>query len=171
MNEHRVRPVEDVQIVPLRGKMKYDQIDKYVCDYFKETQGINIDSISIEYLPEKLRSNNPKTGNNPYFVRLDQKYDTRFDLSNEDIKKIVERGLAKDGYQLLSDLDYSDNKDVYMTYAVNPNKKLEVPTMDNKMNINVLCFGEISYDELREYVVDYYKKNKGVDLIYPSIQY
>ena len=95
------------------GITGYDELNKIILDYFEESQGIQLDSISTSYLRDKLTG---KQNIPPIFAVDTDMGQTRFDIPVENIQKIFALHLAEKGYELV-DLDFSDM--VRFTYNQN----------------------------------------------------
>ena len=89
----------------LKGKINYSNLRQIIFDYFKQTQGIELSSISIGYLQDALISGN---SNRRFFIRNDGFGETRFDIPKEEIQEILKLYLASKGFELTG-LEYAGN--------------------------------------------------------------
>ncbi|MEG2232959.1 MAG: hypothetical protein RRY16_03255 [Bacilli bacterium] len=145
-------------------RISYEELRQIVFDYFKEKQGIQLSSISIDYLKNKMTG---ETLNNshPFFVMKNEMGETRFDITKEDIQKIFDSYLADKGYKLTS-IEYGYG--VGFKYKQNP----EIDSRkEEKIELDITYDGRMDYTTLRKMIFDYYKENKGIQLSSISIDY
>lgn len=146
----------------LRGKISYTDLRQIIFNYFKENQNLELSSPSIDYLKDKLtRGNDPR----PFFIVYGEFGETRFDISQDDIQKVLKSFLASKNCELLN-INYGDG--VSFTYKKNPNINLE---NEEKVRLDITYDGSIRYEDLRQIIFDYYKENKGIVLGSISIDY
>ena len=146
----------------LNGRISYQELRQIIFDYFKKNQGIELGSISIDYLKIKLTGGD---FNQPFFIIHNEFGETRFDISKEDIQKILNSYLASKGCEL-SSIEYG--YDVGFKYKQNP----EIDrSKEEKVELNITYDGKMDYTALRQMIYDYYKENKGVQLGSISIDY
>ena len=99
------KPEEKVKLdLTYKGRLDYDSLRDIVYHYYKVNKGIQLTSISTEYLIDKLAKN---VNNQPLFIKQGESGETRIDISKEDINEIIKSYLASKNYKLL-DLDYGD---------------------------------------------------------------
>lgn len=103
----------------LDGKMTYSELREIIFNDYKETKGIQLSSISINYLKEKLKGNQSTP---PFFIIDNEWGETRFDISVEDIQNILKSYFAKKDYELI-DVHFHDM--VEFTYQMNLQNKEE----------------------------------------------
>lgn len=143
-------------------KISYSDLRQIIFDYFKKNKDIELNSTSIDYFKEKLTNNyDPR----PFFIINNEFGETRFDISKEDIKKIYNSYLLSDGYELLS-IEYGN--DVKVKYK--QNSKIN-RSKEEKVELDITYNGKMNYNDLRQIIINYYKENKGIQLITTSIDY
>ena len=152
----------------LKGKINYSNLRQIIFDYFKQTQGIELSSISIGYLQDALISGN---SNRRFFIRNDGFGKARFDIPKEDIEKIFKSFLASKGFELTSGLEYEQHDTIKFAYKPNPNIKNEMNKPENKVELDLTYNGSIQYEDLRQIIFDHYKRTQGVELGSISIGY
>lgn len=152
----------------LKGKINYSNLRQNIFDYFKQTQGIELSSISIGYLQDALISGE---NNQHFFIRNDGFGEARFDIPKEDIEKIFKSFLASKGCELTSGLEYGQHDTITFDYKLNPNIKNEMNKPENKVELDLTYNGSIQYEDLRQIIFDYYKQTQGVELGSISISY
>lgn len=86
------------------GTITYDNLRQIIFDYYRETKGIQLSSISIDYLKGKLSGDNVSQ---PFFIVNNDMGESRFDISKEEIKKIFGIYLKNKNYELV-DLKYGE---------------------------------------------------------------
>ena len=145
----------------INGKITYEELRQVIFDYFKKTKGIELGSISIDYLKGKLMGNNDSRN---FFYIKNEIGNMSFDLSKEEIQKIFNSYLESENYEL-TDLEYG--------YNVNFKCCEKTSTIEEKKEdeIDLSLNGKITYKELRQVIFDYYKEKKGVELSSTSIDY
>ena len=152
----------------LKGKISYSNLRQIIFDYFKQTQGLELGSASIDYLQAKLANNSyPR----PFFTINGEFGETRFDIPQEDIEKVFKSYLASKGYEETSSLEFGNNDAITFTYKSNPEIKNEMNKPENKVVLDLTYDGSIKYEDLRQIIFDYYKDTKGVELSSSSIDY
>ncbi len=152
----------------LKGRINYSNLRQIIFDYFKETQGVQLSSISIGYLQDALISGE---SNQHFFIRNDGFGEARFDISKEDIEKIFKSFLASKDCELTSTLEYGKYDTITFDYKPNSNIKNEMSKPENKVELDLIYDGSIQYEELRQIIFDHYKKTQGVQLSSISISY
>lgn len=146
----------------LNGRISYRELRQIIFDYFKKNQGIELGSTSIDYLKGKLMGNDDQ---GPFFIIHNEFGETRFDISKEDIQKILNSYLVSKGCEL-SSIEYG--YDVGFKYKQNP----EIDrSKEEKVELDITYDGKMDYTALRQMIFDYYKENKGVQLSSISIDY
>ena len=152
----------------LKGKINYSSLRQVIFDYFKQTQGLELGSVSIGYLQDKLaHSSEPR----PFFIVNGEFEETRFDISKEDIEKVFKSFLASKGYELTSSLEFGDYDTITFTYKSNSEIKNEMNKPENKVELDLTYDGSIKYEDLRQIIFDHYKNTKGIELGSISIDY
>ena len=144
------------------GQMDYSSLRQIIFDYFKKSQGIELSSASTYYLEEKLRGG---TDPRPFFIIKDEMFETRFDISAEDIQKIFAAHLASKGFEL-SSVEYGDVLD--FKYKENPEIQ---HSKEENIDLDITYNGQMDYRALRQIIFDYYKEKKGIELHSISIDY
>lgn len=145
-----------------KGTISYNDLRLIIFNYFKEFENKDLASMSIDHLKDKL------AGHGTEYPFFEMRYSTRkigFDLSKEDIKKILTLYVASKKGELC---DVIFENVVNVSYKDNPNidfKKEKPLDLDITYNVS------IDYNELRKIIFDYYKKNKGINLESISIDY
>lgn len=144
------------------GRISYEELRQIIFDYFKNYQGIELGSTSIDYLKGKLMGNDDPR---PFFIIHNEFGETRFDISKEDIQKVFSSYIASKGCELLS-IEYGYN--VEFKYKQNP----EIDrSKEEKVELDITYDGKMDYTTLRQMIFDYYKENKGIQLGSISIDY
>ncbi len=152
----------------LNGKINYSSLRQIIFDYFKQTQGLELGSGSIDYLQNKLAHNSEPR---PFFIINGEFGETRFDISKENIEKVFKSFLASKDCELTSNLEFGDHDTITFTYKSNHEIKNEMNKPENKVELDLTYDGKISYSSLRQIVFDHYKNTKGIELGSISIDY
>ena len=105
--------------------ISYGQLRQIIFDYFKEVDNIELGSVSIEYLKEKLTG---KENFPPFFIMKNSIGESRFDIPKEDIEKILSWHLKKSNFKFTG-VKYGH--DVIISYKMN----LSLGD-DNKKDVN-----------------------------------
>lgn len=150
----------------LKGKINYSSLRQIIFDYFKQTQGLELGSGSIDYLQAKLAHNSERR---PFFIINGEFGETRFDISKEDIEKVFKSYLASKDYELTSSLEFGDYDTITFTYK--SNLKIKNEMKENKVELDLTYDGLIDYEDLRQIIFDHYKNTKGIKLHSISIDY
>ena len=152
----------------LNGRINYSSLRQIIFDYFKQTQGLELGSVSIGYLQDKLAHNSEPR---PFFTINGEFGETRFDISKEDIEKVFKSFLASKNCELTSNLEFGDHDTITFAYKSNPEIKNEMNKPENKVELDLTYDGSIKYEDLRQIVFDHYKNTKGIELGSISIGY
>ena len=150
------------EIIGYPDSRRYQELRQIILDYFKKYHGIELDSTSIDYLKDKLMGNDDSR---PFFIIHNELGETKFDISKEDIQKILNAYLASKKCEL-SSIEYGD--DVRFKYKQNPEIDC---SKEGKVELDITYDGKMSYTALRQMIFDYYKENKGIQLSSISIDY
>ena len=144
----------------LQAKLDYAQLRDIITEYFKNYVGVNLITISLDRLKPILRGQMQ----GEFFIIKNDLGETRFNISKEDIKKILQTHISQRGYEV-QDLQFEDGYIIY-SYKYKPNaSKLPTP------NLDITYGGIMDYSNLRKIIVDYYRKTKGIELRTISIDY
>lgn len=127
------------------GKFSYQDLRQIIFDYFKKNQGIELSSISIDYLRDKLARG---TVDQPFFIINNEFGESRFDISKEDIQKIFSSYLASKNYEL-TDLNFGSM--VEFRYKQGKNKEKEIEQEKTGSDAQINEFGEITRSSRDEY--------------------
>ena len=100
-------------ILTLEGEISYKDLLQIVYDYFKETEGIELGSISIDYLPSIL--NGTFNDRDKFFFVKGEFGASSFNLSKEEFQAIFQRHLASKNYELEGGLNFG-NKNITFKY-------------------------------------------------------
>ena len=146
----------------LKGHISYEQLRQIVFDYFKKFQGLSLGSISIGYLRTNLTG---KGISNDFFILDGEFGETRFNLTKDQLQKILAYHLASKGCRLIKE-SYDDQ--VYFTYQKDP--EISVDDIE-RVELDIPLDGSIDYTVLRQIVFDHYKERYGVTLNSISIDY
>ena len=138
----------------ITGSISYEELRKLVFDYFSEHEGIDLGSISIDYLKAKLQGGYSQ----PFFIRNEEFGEVRFDVPKEDLERILGCYLASKGKRLIS-VNYGST--VGFTYEDVPDIKVENV---EKPELFIYYPAIIDYDKLRSIVIKHYKEKKGITL-------
>lgn len=152
----------------LNGRINYSSLRQIIFDYFKQTQGLELGSVSIGYLQDKLAHNSEPR---PFFTINGEFGETRFDISKEDIEKVFKSFLASKNCELTSNLEFGDYDTITFAYKSNPEIKNEMNKPENKVELDLTYDRSIKYEDLRQIVFDHYKNTKGIELGSISIGY
>ena len=126
--------------IDFNGSIKYDKLRQIIFDYYKKNQGMELSSTSMGYLEHKLRGDS--RNNQPFFIMNNEFGETRFDISKEDIQKILESYFESKNYEL-KEVKYGNN--VEFKYRFN-NKKVE-PEKENEVKTD--DFSKMQQDSQR----------------------
>ncbi len=119
------------------GKISYEELRQIIFNYYKENKGIELSSISIDYLKGKLADGN---NTQPFFIIRDEFGETRFDISKEEIQEILKSYFLSKGYEL-SDLKYGYNVEFEYKQVEKQEKTADSEKTTQGAEINE--FGEI----------------------------
>ena len=144
------------------GNIDYSELRNIIFNYFKVNKGIELESISIDYLRDKLAYDK---NSYPFFIKKDKYGETRFDISKEDIQKILSVYLATQGFEL-SNVEFGEK----ITLNYKQNSEIDSKKLEN-VELNLALDGNMDYADLRQMIFDYYKENNGIELGSISIDY
>ena len=107
-------------------KISYEKLRQIIFNYFKEVDNIELGSVSIDYLREKLTG---KENVPPFFIMKNELGESRFDIPKEDIEKILAWYLKKSNYEFTGvKYDYNIIISYKMSLSLgddNKNEKIE----------------------------------------------
>lgn len=105
------------------GKMEYTALRQMIFDYYKENKGIQLGSISIDYLKSKMTGGS-FNNNQPFFIMKDEMGEKRFDIPQEEMQEILQAYLAKKNYEL-TDLKFGSSVEFKYKQGKQPEKTAE----------------------------------------------
>lgn len=143
----------------LKANLNYSQLRNIITEHFKTCEGEELITISLDRLRPILKEETQEK----FFIIKNDLGETRFNISKEDIKKILQMHISPREYEIL-DLQFGD--DITYSYKYNLDvSKLPTP------NLDITYDGKMDYSDLRKIIVDYYRKTKGIELRTISIDY
>ena len=101
------------------SKISYQQLRKIIVNYYKEKRNIDLNYASIDYLKDKLTEKN-QMNPSPYFSMNNALGETKFDISVDEIKKIL-YNYANENNLIFLDVNFDDN--VNITYKMSKIEK------------------------------------------------
>lgn len=149
--------------IEFKAEITYDKLREIIFNYFKKNLNLEVSSISNDYLLQKLAGFNEVQ---PFFIIHNEFGDTRFDLSKEQMEQFLREYLAHQNYEL-SGVEYR-TKDISITYKECPNLS---QTYNEKINLDMTLNSTIDFNQLRDIIVEYLKKTRGIEVSTISIDY
>lgn len=116
------------------GKMEYTALRQMIFDYYKENKGIQLGSISIDYLESKMTGGG-LNNSQPFFIMKDEMGEKRFDITQEEMQEILTAYLAKKNYEL-TDLKFGSSVEFKYKQRKQPKKIVEQEITDLGVRIN-----------------------------------
>ena len=128
--------------ITYNGEMDYNALRQMVFDYYKENKGIQLGSISIDYLKNKMTGEN-LNNSQPFFIMKDATGEKRFDIPKEEMQEILNSYLAKKNCKLI-DLKFGNSVEYKYKQGKEQKKTVEQEKTESETKINE--FGEIIRD-------------------------
>lgn len=155
--------------LPINGNISYEDLRQIIKDFYLERYGIQLSTISIDYLKPQLMNN---ATIQPFFIMNHELGEKRFNISNEEIELILRDYFAKKNFDIL-DLSYGYK--VNIKYKIGVDKAKVEETINNSEEVNdkshIPFVAKYTYEDLRQMVFDVYKEKYGIDLQSISIDY
>lgn len=155
--------------IPINGNISYEDLREIIKDFYLERYGIQLFTISIDYLKTQLMNN---ATIQPFFIMKHWLGEKRFNISNEEIELILRDYFAKKNFDIL-DLSYGHK--VNIKYKIGVDKEKVAETINNSEVVNdksqIPFVAKYTYEDLRQIVFDFYKETFGIQLQSISIDY
>ena len=150
------------------GTLSYDAVRTLITNYFAEVYNLPVGTVSINYFINQLM-----TGYNYdqcFFINDKVFGDSKFNVLRADVINMTRRSLAKQGFDLIGGLN-CDVTGVHFKYNQNVLAKNTYDLPENQFTPDITFTGTLSYQKIRDMVIEHYKRVNNVDLETVSIDY